>query len=110
MEKSTEQLKAEELLISYKCYLHEVARPFNSKSWVDINKTKNDVIKAVNLVLDEQQLLFDHMDIFALDARRRYWKEVRSCVSESEILTIENEKLKKGYEEAINECLNTQQQ
>tara|TARA_R110000782_G_C14692244_1_gene401249 strand:- start:456 stop:767 length:312 start_codon:yes stop_codon:yes gene_type:complete len=101
-EKRIEQLKAEDLLNSYKCYLHEVARPFDSKSWVDINKTKNDAIKAVNLVLDEQRLLLDHMDIFALDERRKYWKEVRSCIGESEILTIENEKRKTDYEKKIN--------
>lgn len=98
MEKSEEQIKAEELLNGYKCYLHELGGS-SDIYWIDINKTKNDAIRAVNLVLDEHPIVIDHMDIFALNERRKYWKEVRSCIAESQIFELENEELKKQYRE-----------
>lgn len=83
-----EQEKAEEILLSYKCYTHE-HYGVNVKSYIDINTSKSNAIKAVNLVLESQHILLDRMDIFELNELRKYWKEVKAQIAESNIL--ENE-------------------
>ena len=82
-----EKEKAEQILNSYKCYLlYDIYNKDGAKKVIDINQSKSNAIEAVNLILDEQTLLIDCMDIFALDIRRKYWKEVKKQIAESEIL------------------------